>query len=266
MKILVPTDFSESAENAYRFARKIAHLHDATITLLFSFYQVYDFAAQQVDIENTERDAKKELKKAILQGTGEGLKVDSKIIQGSVATSVTATAYREDYDLIVMGTQGASGLKKALVGSNSVHVIKESEVPILVIPQSANLEAVRKISIAVDLEKDDPVYYKKLFAITAHMNLPLEVIHFDQSDDFSKQLMWQGLETFFKERLPDHQIFFRKESTKDFENSLKNYLEENQNVLLVIFYKDKTFLEYLFDASQTVKMAYHTHVPLLVIK
>ncbi len=266
MKILVPTDFSQNAGNAYYFARKLALLHEASITLLFAFYQVYDFAAQQVDIETIERDAKKELKEAILLGSEEGLNVNSKIIQGSVATSVTATAFREDYDLIVMGTQGASGMKKALVGSNSVHVIKESEVPVLVIPQSANWETVRKISIAVDLEKDDPVFYKKLIAITAKMNLPLEVIHFDQSVDFSKQLMWDGLKTFFKEALPAHQISFNKERSRNFEDSLKNYLEENQDVLLVMFYKDKTFFEYLFNAGQTVKMAYHTHVPLLVIK
>ncbi|WP_373495625.1 universal stress protein [Aquiflexum sp.] len=46
MKILVPTDFSENADNALEFSKKIAKHKNASITLLYAFYAVYDFASQ----------------------------------------------------------------------------------------------------------------------------------------------------------------------------------------------------------------------------
>ena len=50
MKILVPTDFSDNARNAFEFAKKLALLNKASITLLFAYHNVYDFAAQSSSI------------------------------------------------------------------------------------------------------------------------------------------------------------------------------------------------------------------------
>ncbi len=267
MKILVPTDFSENAHNAYEFAREIALIQNASITLLYAFYAVYDFATRSEEIlDSIERDAKKQLKLAVQLGTDLGLKVDYLLIQGTVATTVTATAYRKDYDLIVMGTQGASGIKKALIGSNTGHVLKESQVSVLVIPQSAKWENVRKISCAIDMQKEEKIFYSRLFKLTQKMNLPFEFVHFEQTNDFSKDIIWRGLQSYFKEILPDHSISFKKEPSQDFEKGVEKYLEISPDALMVMFYRDKTFFEYLFNKSQSLQLAYHTHVPLLVVK
>ena len=60
MKILVPTDFSDNARNAFEFAKKLALLNKASITLLFAYHNVYDFAALSSSISvQIEEDAKK---------------------------------------------------------------------------------------------------------------------------------------------------------------------------------------------------------------
>lgn len=267
MKILVPTDFSDNANNALEFAKKIAHKEKASITLFYAFYAVYDFAAQATEIiGQIEQEAKKELKKAAEAGKAEGLEFNYKLVQGSVSTSVTSFAYREDYDLIVMGTQGASGIKKTLIGSNTGHVIKESMVPVLAVPQHAKWDNNDKISVALELEKEEEKYFKNLFKMTAPLGLPYEFFHVKTKDNFEKEIEFKGLEGYIKEKYPQSEISFLMLNAKTAGEGMNAYLDKNKNTMLVMFYKNKTFFEYLFNRSETLEMAYHTHVPLLVIK
>jgi nucleotide-binding universal stress UspA family protein len=267
MKILVPTDFSDNANNALEFAKKLAHKEKASITLLYAFYAVYDFAAQATEIiGQIEQEAKRELKKAVDTGKSEGLDFNYKILQGTVATAVTAFAFKEDYDLIVMGTQGASGIKKTLIGSNTGHVIKESMVPVLAIPEKATFSESEKISVALQLEKEEEKFFKKLLKLTEPLNLPYEFFHVQTQDIFEKNIEFKGLEVYIKEAHSQIKSEFVITKAENFDKGMKYYLDKNPNTLLVMFYKNKTFFEYLFSKSQSVEMAYHTHVPLLIIK
>ncbi|ERM84145.1 hypothetical protein P872_15285 [Rhodonellum psychrophilum GCM71 = DSM 17998] len=267
MKILVPTDFSDNANNALEFAKKIALMHGASITLLFTFYAIYDFAAQAAEIvDQIEKDAKKAMKEEVKEGEKEGLKVDYKILQGAVSTVITATAFREGYDLIVMGTQGASGMKKALMGSNTGNVIKESKVPVLAVPSNATWKKINKISVSVELAKEEELNYKKLMMLTAPFKVPYEFLHVEKTHAFEKDITLKGLESYLKENYPKQSISFIVKTAEEVTTGIDKYLKKNKGTLLVMFYKNKSFFEYLFNKSQTVEMVYHTHVPLLVLK
>jgi nucleotide-binding universal stress UspA family protein len=267
MKILVPTDFSDNANNALEFAKKIALKEKASITLIFAFYAVYDFAAQATEIVGQiEADARKALKKSAELGRGEGIEFDYRILQGTVASTVTALAYREDFDLIVMGTQGASGIKKALIGSNTGHVIKESMVSVLAVPQNAKWENWTKFSIGLELDKEEEKFFNLLFKLTGHMKLPYEFFHVKTEDSFEKEIGLIGLEEVLKEKYENEGISFVIEESSDVNSGIASYLKKNPRSILVMFYKNKSFFEYLFNRSTSLEMAYHTHVPLLVIK
>lgn len=268
MKILVPTDFSDNANNALTFAKHMAKSHgNVQITLLFAFYAVYDFAANASQIvDSIESDAKKAMKKAVDLALSEGLKIDYQIVQGTVATAVTSKAYREDYDLIVMGTQGASGIKKALFGSNTGHVIKESQIPVIAVPSEAKWQNIEKIIVGVELDQSEDKFYKKLLDLTMNLHFPYDFIHIEKEKDFDKELAVKGLENYINSNYPDI-----KSSTKIIKSAavlqgLESYLNKNQNALMVMFYKKKSFFEYLFNDSDSVQLSYHTTVPLLIVK
>jgi nucleotide-binding universal stress UspA family protein len=55
------------------------------------------------------------------------------VVQGSLINTLKKIIEAQQPDLIVMGTKGASGLKKILIGSNTVNVIANTKVPVLVI-------------------------------------------------------------------------------------------------------------------------------------
>ncbi len=265
MKILVPTDFSDNANNAMNYAKKIAHKDGSTITLLFAFYAVYDFAAHAEKVlDNIEEDAKEQLSKAAQEGENEGLKIDYKIVQGSVATAVTSTAYREDYDLIIMGTQGASGIKKALIGSNTGHVIKESMVPVLAIPGMKKWDdANSTVSIAIQHEDEEVKNFQKLLHMTNALDCQYRAFHISAKPEATESTT---LQTIVKNNMPGHQVDFQTFKANNFNEGIQNYLDQNPTAILVMFYRNKSFFEYLFNKSHSVEMAYHTHVPLLIIK
>lgn len=268
MKILVPTDFSDNANNALTFAKHLAKSQGNThITLIFAFYAVYDFASNAaLIVESIESDAKKAMKKAVDLALDEGLKIDYQIVQGTISSAVTSKAYREDYDLIIMGTQGASGIQKTLFGSNTGHVIKESKVPVVAVPAEAKWQNISKIVVGTELDHSENKFYEKLLRITEKMNLPFEFLHVDTDKNKETQPNFNVLENHLLGNFPNVTFKTHIVNADSVLLGLENRLEDKIDVMVVMFYKKKTFFEYLFDESDSVQMSYHTHLPLLVIK
>lgn len=264
MKILVPTDFSDNATNAFEFATRIARHSRGSITLLFAYNNVYDFAAQSSSIVvQIEQSAEKAME-ALSKDQDNGVQVDYQIVQGYVATAVSSTAYREDYDLIIMGTQGASGIRKGLVGSNTAHVIKDSMIPVLAVPSNASFEMVKQIVVSLEWELEERKFFDSLFQITQQWELPYRTLHVKPGHDQPSNNIRNELEGFLQQIRPGI-----KHDTIVAENLLEGlgeYLKTSSDCLLVMFSKQKPFFEYLLNKSHIEKMAYHTHIPLLIIK
>jgi nucleotide-binding universal stress UspA family protein len=266
MKILVPTDFSENAKNAFEFSKSIAKLNNGTITLLFAYYSAYDFAAQSSKIIS-QIEASAQLAMEEVDSCPEhDIIVDHKIVQGSVAMAVTSTAYREDYDLIVMGTQGASGIGKALIGTNTAHVVKDSQVPVLVVPHEAMFGNVYEVAVATDLSRHENKYFETLLKLTGFWNLPFNLVHIQNQYENKKEMPLNELEKLVKQKYPDRSFTATNVPAEDTIKGIDQYLQNAPNCMLVMFYKNGPFFEYLFNKNHVIKMAYHTHVPLLVIK
>jgi nucleotide-binding universal stress UspA family protein len=267
MRILVPTDLSENADNALIFAKEIAQKTGGEVTLLFTYYAVYDFAAQATQIiHQIEKEAKKYLKKTIKKHQSEGLAMDYLIVQGTVSTAINNVAKEIAADLIVMGTQGASGLKKVLLGSNTADVIKEAKVPVLAIPNEARFSRMNEIIVAVELKKEDPGTLQRLVDLTGGWGMPYEVLHIEKDSNFDHEISFKGLQSHLRETFPQHHFDFFNLKDDSFNKGLEKFLADHPQSMLVMFSKTRSFFEQLFSKSHSVEMAYHTHVPLMVIK
>ena len=264
MKILVPTDFSDNANNAFEFAKKIARLNRASLTLLYAYYNVYDFAAQSASIIVQIQQSAKKAMVDLNTDQDDDIGVDHKIVQGSVATAVASTAYREDYDLIIMGTQGASGIKKGLIGSNTAHVIKDSMVPVLAVPSNATYDMVQQVAVSLEWEPSEQKFFERLFQITEQWEWPYRTLYVKTPDDEPSNKVTGQLNSFLIQSHPG--IIHDTVSAESLLEGINAYLKTSGNSLLVMFAKQKPFFEHLFHKGHIEKMAYHTHVPLLVIR
>lgn len=143
--ILVPTDFSASAEHALHVAHSLARDHGAKLVLITSPLPpptplpniVYDPGVESVG--NTAH-VKQEL--ARLAATITDLPVETQVIGGPPGPGIVQSAQGWNADLIVMGTHGRTGLARLLMGSVAEHVVRHATCPVLTIkPESGQLSA-----------------------------------------------------------------------------------------------------------------------------
>ena len=144
-RILVPTDGSETSELAVPYAVELAERFEAT---LFPMYIVdtdalsHALGAEQVDrldagqfgeMGELHERAATAIERAREQIGESSIDVDPVIEAGVPHTEISAFAETNDIDLIVMSSQGRGGVKRALLGSVTDRVTRNTTVPVLVV-------------------------------------------------------------------------------------------------------------------------------------
>ncbi len=132
-RILLPTDGSAFSERAADYALEIAKNSQATVT---AAHVVEMPAPKQLDTNNLEREAAQRAEtcfKSIKEKAAEaGVEVESKVlISRSIGGAILEEAEEGNYDLIVMGSHGLSGVKKFLLGSVSDAVVHHTTKSVL---------------------------------------------------------------------------------------------------------------------------------------
>jgi nucleotide-binding universal stress UspA family protein len=145
--ILALVDFSDAAINALSFAAELSGKASARLVIVHI-------------VQNGEEETKIKLRALELdlkKSFGPDLKCESSLAHGNLIPALKKIIVVQQPDLIVMGTKGASGLKKVLIGSNTVKVIAKTKVPVLVIPEVAKFDnflhkGKNRIILATDLD------------------------------------------------------------------------------------------------------------------
>ncbi len=137
-RILVPTDFSDSARRALLYGQSFAKEYRAELLLLHVVenltvgYASDLFPVPMAEVfEEISGYAKAELKKLGDEARGKGLTVRELVIQGKPSAEIVRVAQEETADMIVLGTHGKGMLDKALFGSTAERVIRRAPCPVL---------------------------------------------------------------------------------------------------------------------------------------
>jgi nucleotide-binding universal stress UspA family protein len=135
-QILIPTDGSEYTKAATMHGLQIAKMTDAEVTALFvvddTTYISYPFGPMIPDLTIVlEEEGKKAIEFVRSEGEKIGVKVAIKMKRGSPANAIIEET--KNFDLVVMGTLGRTGVSKLLLGSTAEKVIRFAECPILVV-------------------------------------------------------------------------------------------------------------------------------------
>jgi nucleotide-binding universal stress UspA family protein len=139
--ILVPHDFSDTAEHALSFAVDLASKLGADITLVHAYevpnYGYPDGVAVAVDVVgNIQRAAESALEGVATRVRRSGVEVRALLRQGAPWSEIDASAEETRADLIVMGTHGRHGLARALLGSVAEKVVRTAPCPVLTVRES----------------------------------------------------------------------------------------------------------------------------------
>jgi len=137
-RILVATDFAESAERALTCGVQLARRHSAELLLLHVYMDLPaypEITAGQVEAiyEEQRRWIEDALERRARAARAEGLLARALLKTGPAASTIAETAAKEGADLIAVGTHGRSGLDRLIVGSVAERVVRLASCPVLVV-------------------------------------------------------------------------------------------------------------------------------------
>lgn len=189
-RILVPTDFSEQAENALKVAAMLAKKFDAEIFLL----HMMEIPMQQIDPINAHSDvpealffmqlAHRKFEDLMAKSFLEGITVHETVKADITFNEIKEACKEYEIDLIVMGSHGASGLMEMFVGSNAEKVVRTSEVPVLVIKNEHKSFSVNDFVFASDFKNDNKETYKQAVNFAKVFNSKIHLLMVNTANKF----------------------------------------------------------------------------------
>lgn len=275
--ILVPTDFSDTANVAIDFAVNTSKIFPAKITLLHSYEVITNFSADYMgvnreftshmlsDIEKQLDDLKNKL------SSENDVSVDTFLSTYPLAEAIEKAAGEKKSDLIVMGTLGASGIQEKIWGSRTSSVIGKTRIPVIVIPHDYKWEKPRKILFATNQFQKDSKILNYIFELAGLYMANVQVSVFTDSDDDKAEIYLEhksniaDYENYLREHYNDQTLTSAHLSGTNFEETLQDYIEDNNFDILVMVTYQGGFWKRLFNPSKTKKMSYNTRIPLLAI-
>jgi nucleotide-binding universal stress UspA family protein len=277
-KILVPTDFSHNATKAIYYAVAIAEKANAEIILL-NVTTLLDtaFSSRKALIEeynNTRVEGISEQLKELQQSIAVNnatVKLTTKLYKGEIQESILQCAADENADLIIMGTQGASGLKRIFIGSTTAGIIGNTTVPVLAIPREAMWKGLKNILFATrQLEADDKILTPVLKLAPLDAALIHVAVFTDTDDNDAGDYMEHGrLLNTYRQTLPARysDINFKTVQLEgeEFDDTIEQYINDNKIDMLVMTTHKRSFWGNVFNSSMTEEMSYHINIPLLGI-
>jgi nucleotide-binding universal stress UspA family protein len=267
--ILLPTDFSTNARNALKYALQFFGKGNHFI-LLNTWQAPYTPPEVLISVEDI-------LMKASKEGLGNELKAVKamKIAEnntfetvsqfGNLVDVISSVAREKKVDFVVMGTQGASGLRETLLGSNAASAAKSINCPLLMVPAKNEFKTLQNIVFAADyrhIEKQDSL--AALVALAKTTNAEITILNvLDKGKITDVNQGYEGLKI-------DHFFNGVKHAYSFIENEDKaagidEYLHTNNPDLLVMLERKTGFFRSIFHQSITKQMAFHTHMPMLVL-
>lgn len=177
--ILVPLDFSEVAQNALGHALKVADVYKNEITLLHIMDEgnfIGNLFGGNNNAELVKEAIDMKLDKMIAEAHKQypNIKINKLIESGRIYKVITNIANDGNYDSIIMGTNGASGLQQ-ITGSNASRVINYAKVPVVVVKEKSIGNGYEKIVLPIDLTRESrqkvrwAVHVAKKFNSTIHV-------------------------------------------------------------------------------------------------
>lgn len=139
-RVVVPTDFSEGAEEAWALARKLAAQVGSELVLVHVFSQAPLWGEGTLSAEHVRGvyEAGRQwvatrLEAWAQEARAEGRTVRTALREGAPHDEILALATDERADLIVMGTAARGGLGRALLGSVADRVLRLAPCPVLLV-------------------------------------------------------------------------------------------------------------------------------------
>ncbi len=273
--ILLPTDFSDTAANAFRFAKQLAKQYNSHLTVLHIYHPYFDPEnplAGNKDSLKPEEAAQLQLEVFVgehyspANAEEPSLRHEQvrKVVRfGFAADEIVKCS--EQFDLIVMGTTGDGDWLETVFGSVSSHVAQHARCPVLLIPPGARYNGFKTVVYASDRKSDDRVLIRQIVEDLALPADAVQLVHVQQQAD-EEYLVSNGRhELIPRNQQPLINVNLIEIKSNSVLKALNEYAENSKADLIIMNPGQRSFLEKTFHLSLTKRMVLKAIRPILVL-
>lgn len=273
-KILYPTDFSETAENAFVFALQIAdHLGASVITIhAFDRPDISDFnlpgvlreVYDSIDLEEFENyeDEIPVLRDIASDNGYYHVPMVHVLEEGAPVSAILRTANKNKADLIVMGATGAGMMEAFFFGTISGKVMEEAHCPVIVVPTGAEFDGViDHIGVAINFSAEDAMLIEALRKFRDAMGSHLHLIHIDTSSNGAGE---DNMKAFSEPWRNDKKMSSHCIVSNDINEGLEECMKQKQIDILAMLSHRRSWFDEIFEKNRVKQISYNQSIPLMV--
>lgn len=283
-KIIVPTDFSRCADNACDAAIHMANKFNAELIFLHSIetlvkWESMDFISSKNAIlpegeptdliekaKKAEQLALKSLKSLVTDAKQRGVKASEHLMYNASLEDMLAFVDDSKTDLIIMGTQGASGVSELFVGTNSQKVVRQASCPVLTINEGQVHFEPKQLLYVSDFKSEQGIAnLEKAAAICKAFNATLDLLyvnlpHAFEDSDTSIQRMRKA-----SSRIKDLKVREHIVNHFSVEEGVWSMVKEKDIDLIVISIHGYTGIRRMLNNNVTESLVNHSSTPVLSV-
>jgi nucleotide-binding universal stress UspA family protein len=277
-KILVPVDFGDTATVAARAASHMAEALDATIVALYadSFLPPVAYADIPVawyseNVEELKTAAAQKLASFLGEHIAAGVDIEPRIVADTPVHAILSIATTEPIEMIVMGTHGRSGWKRALLGSIAESVLHETDVPVLTIRHSESkpfegTAGVRRVLCPVNYSDVAREALGKAVALADAFDAEVYVVHVVEAanhpvSDAEADELREWIPSELRHRCCYKELVIHGNAAEQVID-LASKIEAD---LIVIGAQHKRFFDSTVIGTTTDRIVRHSHCPVLTV-
>lgn len=271
--ILLPTDFSKNSKNAIEYSLKLFEGETVTFHILNSQKPtgyitadvLYGAAGDSV-YDGILNDNKKELEKLIRHceslSENENFTFVPKIDFDNIVDAVNQAVSLNNIELIIMGTNGATGAEEVVFGSNTLKLIRKANCPILAIPEGYVYNKIESVLLSVNYQ-----YELKTDALAVILDIvrkhdsTLKILEIEENNvevnspkgNYIDLFKGINIERFCIKNIPSAV-------------AIDAFTQLIPVQLHAMFVERKSLLDRFIFGSETSKISYSSKVPLLIFR
>ncbi len=275
-RILVPTDFSKEAENALKVAAQLAKKYDSEIFLMNLLELPFDTASSDAGIKRGGQDlpesllfmrlAHQRFQKLLEADYLQGLNVTDTVEFREAFEGIIDGIEKYNADLIVMGSAGASGMQEFFVGSNTEKVVRNAEVPVLVVKDEVDNFEVKDFVFASDFEEKGKSTFWRALKVAEDIDAKLHMLYVNTSSKFkTSKAIDEKITAFIKDAPSDNfeVVVYNDHSIKE---GILNYTKKIDAQLMGIATNGRRGLAHLLNGSISEDLVNHAKKPVLTFR
>jgi nucleotide-binding universal stress UspA family protein len=273
--VLLPTDFSENSINAIKYA--FSFFKDSEVNFfVLNVQKTSDYTTSDLMSSSSNTtvyraildDNKKELNKLI-----SSLKIDNAsekfgfkaLVDFDVFTDAIQQAVKSNkIDLIIMGTNGATGAKEVIFGSNTLNVIRHSKCPLIAVPEGFSFKKIKSVLFSINNQnKFTKTGIEPLKEILIRFKSKLKILEIKEE---GVVLIGQEAKESIEKIFTDFEFSYHTLNGIQASEAIEAFEQLFPTDLHAIFVEKESFLDRMIFGSETSKISYSSRVPLLILR